>query len=229
MTVRAPTYAGLFLLTMATLMHEILLTRIFSVTLWYHFAFVAISVAMFGMTVGAVWVYLNPDRYPVERAPRQLATHALGQVAGQVVIVARHVPDDAHAASDPHALATVEAGVEVVSFYIEQHAESGPHGRTLAGGAAAVDVIAGQVQQQGGAARGSAVKSREAALRKAESLRFRDAADVEVIARVLYQAPQARGPGKALAHARALVPVVAPAVHEDADAEGAGAQAEVVG
>jgi hypothetical protein len=75
---RAPTYAGLFLLTLAALMHEILLTRIFSVTLWYHFAFVAISVAMFGMTVGAVWVYLNPDRYPVERAPRQLGIYALG-------------------------------------------------------------------------------------------------------------------------------------------------------
>jgi len=32
-------------------MYEILLTRIFSVTMWYHFAFVAISVALFGMTL----------------------------------------------------------------------------------------------------------------------------------------------------------------------------------
>ena len=75
---RVTTYAGLFLLTLAALMHEILLTRIFSVTLWYHFAFVAISVAMFGMTVGAVWVYLNPDRYPAERAPRQLVDRSRG-------------------------------------------------------------------------------------------------------------------------------------------------------
>ncbi len=41
-------YAGLFCVTLATLMHEILLTRIFSVTMWYHFAFMAISIAMFG-------------------------------------------------------------------------------------------------------------------------------------------------------------------------------------
>jgi hypothetical protein len=41
-------------------MYEILLTRIFSVTMWYHFGFVAISVAMFGMTVGAIVVYLFP-------------------------------------------------------------------------------------------------------------------------------------------------------------------------
>lgn len=31
-------YIGLFLITLSTLMYEILLTRIFSVTMWYHFA-----------------------------------------------------------------------------------------------------------------------------------------------------------------------------------------------
>jgi hypothetical protein len=41
-------------------MYEIVLTRIFSVTMWYHFAFVAISVALFGLTVGALLVYLFP-------------------------------------------------------------------------------------------------------------------------------------------------------------------------
>ncbi|OFW17649.1 MAG: hypothetical protein A3H97_13550 [Acidobacteria bacterium RIFCSPLOWO2_02_FULL_65_29] len=51
-------YAGVFLVALATLMLEILVTRIFSVTLWYHLAFVAVSIAMFGMTLGAVLVYL---------------------------------------------------------------------------------------------------------------------------------------------------------------------------
>jgi hypothetical protein len=60
----ARTYTGLFLVTLATLMFEILLTRIFSVTLWYHYAFIAISVALFGMTAGAVLVYLLPGRSP---------------------------------------------------------------------------------------------------------------------------------------------------------------------
>ncbi len=35
------TYAGLFLVTLSTLMYELLFTRIFSVTMWYHFAFLA--------------------------------------------------------------------------------------------------------------------------------------------------------------------------------------------
>jgi hypothetical protein len=49
-------YAGLFFTALSTLMFEILLTRIFSVTMWYHFGFMAISIAMFGMTVGAILV-----------------------------------------------------------------------------------------------------------------------------------------------------------------------------
>jgi hypothetical protein len=64
-------YLGLFLVTLATVMYEIVLTRIFSVTMWYHFAFVAISVAMFGMTVGALAVYLAPRFF----APESTRTH----------------------------------------------------------------------------------------------------------------------------------------------------------
>jgi hypothetical protein len=70
------TYAGLFMVTLATLMHEILLTRIFSVAMWYHYAFVAISVALFGMTVGAVLVYLFPRYFAPERIHYHLALSA---------------------------------------------------------------------------------------------------------------------------------------------------------
>ena len=48
----ARTFAGLFLVTLSTLTYQLLLTRTFSVTMYYHFAFVAISVTMFGMAVG---------------------------------------------------------------------------------------------------------------------------------------------------------------------------------
>ncbi|HEY9850497.1 MAG TPA: hypothetical protein V6D28_13615 [Leptolyngbyaceae cyanobacterium] len=71
------TYMGLFMVALATLMFEILLTRIFSVTMWYHFAFMATSVAMFGMTVGAVLVYLLPKYFTQEKAKFHLATTAL--------------------------------------------------------------------------------------------------------------------------------------------------------
>ena len=71
------TYVGLFLIALATLTHQVLLTRIFSVTMWDHFAFVAISIAMFGMTAGALAVYLLRRWFPREHVKAQLAGAAL--------------------------------------------------------------------------------------------------------------------------------------------------------
>lgn len=71
------TYAGVFMVTLATLMYEILLTRIFSVTMWYHFAFMAISIALFGMTVGGILVYLFPNYFTQERVKYHLALNSL--------------------------------------------------------------------------------------------------------------------------------------------------------
>src|SRR5262249_8678841 len=53
-------YGGLFLTALATLVLEVVDTRILSVLTWYHLAFLAISLALLGMTAGALWVYLRP-------------------------------------------------------------------------------------------------------------------------------------------------------------------------
>ena len=50
-------YLGLSFTTLATLILELSLTRLFSVIFYYHFAFLAVSVAMFGLTVGALLAY----------------------------------------------------------------------------------------------------------------------------------------------------------------------------
>ncbi|MGH7785955.1 MAG: hypothetical protein ACRERC_03760 [Candidatus Binatia bacterium] len=76
-TPRTGTYAGLFLVCLATLMYELLLMRVFSVTTFYHFAFMAVSVAMFGMTVGAIVVYLCPGWFPADDLHRRLGRAAL--------------------------------------------------------------------------------------------------------------------------------------------------------
>ena len=78
------TYLGIFCVALATLMYEILLTRIFSVTMLYHFAFVALSVAMFGLTAGALIVYLAPRLFPPEKLFDRLAVTA---VAFPIVIL----------------------------------------------------------------------------------------------------------------------------------------------
>ncbi|MBM3759610.1 MAG: hypothetical protein FJW36_05120 [Acidobacteria bacterium] len=51
-------YTGVALTTMATLLMELTLTRIYSVIFYYHFAFLAISVALFGLGAGGVFSYV---------------------------------------------------------------------------------------------------------------------------------------------------------------------------
>ena len=58
-------------------MWEILLTRLFSISMWYHYAFIAISIGMFGMTVGAIFVYLKPDYFTDARVKYHLTLFSL--------------------------------------------------------------------------------------------------------------------------------------------------------
>src|SRR3954453_4062750 len=69
-------YLAIFVLACATLSYQILITRFFSVMLYYHFAFAAISLAMLGLTRGAMEVYNKPDRYAPERVGVEFARHA---------------------------------------------------------------------------------------------------------------------------------------------------------
>jgi spermidine synthase len=47
--------AGIFLVSLASLMLEILITRVYSVIIWYGYAFIVISVAMLGLSFGGVF------------------------------------------------------------------------------------------------------------------------------------------------------------------------------
>src|SRR5579863_6594783 len=51
-------YIAVALTTLATLLLELSLTRIFSVVFYYHFAFLAISIALFGLGIGGVFSYV---------------------------------------------------------------------------------------------------------------------------------------------------------------------------
>jgi predicted membrane-bound spermidine synthase len=53
-------YSGVALTSLATLLFELSLTRIFSVVFYYHFAFLAISIALFGLGAGGVFSYVLP-------------------------------------------------------------------------------------------------------------------------------------------------------------------------
>jgi hypothetical protein len=50
-----PRLVGVFTVSLATLMLELTLTRLFSATMFYHFAFLAISLALFGSGASGVF------------------------------------------------------------------------------------------------------------------------------------------------------------------------------
>src|ERR1035437_1802263 len=52
---------GIGLMSFSALLLELGLTRIFSVVLFYHFAFLAISIALLGLGAGAVFAYLRRE------------------------------------------------------------------------------------------------------------------------------------------------------------------------
>src|SRR5262245_10109205 len=58
-------------------MIELALTRIFSVVMYYHFAFLAISIALFGLSASGVYVFLRRHRLNATPAPSLLARRSL--------------------------------------------------------------------------------------------------------------------------------------------------------
>jgi hypothetical protein len=82
-------YLGVFLISGSTLVLQIVQTRILSVVAWYHLAFFVISLALFGLTAGAVWVYLRAARFTNKTLSYDLAyfsgLFALATVIGLAV------------------------------------------------------------------------------------------------------------------------------------------------
>lgn len=54
------TFLGITLISLSALALEVVLTRVFSVLMWYHFAFMVISLALLGSGIAGVWLYLSP-------------------------------------------------------------------------------------------------------------------------------------------------------------------------
>ena len=80
--------AGVGAIAAAILMVELALTRIFSVTMYYHFAFLAISIALFGLSASGVYVYVMRHRFERTSTASLLASHSLLFAAATVLALA---------------------------------------------------------------------------------------------------------------------------------------------
>ncbi|MGE3707475.1 MAG: hypothetical protein AB7I13_19560, partial [Vicinamibacterales bacterium] len=77
--------AGVACVSAALLMTELALTRIFSVVMYYHFAFLAISIALFGLSASGVYAFVRRDALGRAEPHAQLATRSLVFAAATIV------------------------------------------------------------------------------------------------------------------------------------------------
>src|SRR5215510_10829513 len=80
--------AGVSSVSAALLMTELALTRIFSVTMYYHFAFLAISIALFGLSASGVTVYLLRRRLAPVHTGMLLAAISLAHAFSTLIALA---------------------------------------------------------------------------------------------------------------------------------------------
>ena len=87
-------FAAISLTSFSALLLELALTRLFSVVLFYHFAFLAISVALLGLGAGGVFAYLCESWLTGFETRRLAATLASGNAIAILftLLVALHVP-----------------------------------------------------------------------------------------------------------------------------------------
>jgi predicted membrane-bound spermidine synthase len=85
---QAAVFWGVALVSMAALMLQLAITRLFSATMYYHYAFLAVSLALFGSGAAGVGVYLAGRRLERSHTHRYLAGAALGLALTSVVTLA---------------------------------------------------------------------------------------------------------------------------------------------
>lgn len=89
---------GVALVSFAALLLELALTRLFSVILFYHFAFLAISIALLGLGAGGVFAYIGKRTLARYELPRLLTTLcSINAIAIPMVLeIVLHVPVSLH-------------------------------------------------------------------------------------------------------------------------------------
>src|SRR5215216_195127 len=74
---RTKIFFGVGLVTLSVLMLELSLTRLFSATMYYHYAFMAISLALFGSGASGVFIYVFQHKIDPERTAQWLSLAAI--------------------------------------------------------------------------------------------------------------------------------------------------------
>jgi predicted membrane-bound spermidine synthase len=87
------------MLSMSVLLFELALTRIFSIVLWYDYAFMAISIAFFGLGIGSLLTHILKNKVKREQLPSKiLQTTIIFAVSVPIflVVIGNVIPPNIH-------------------------------------------------------------------------------------------------------------------------------------
>jgi hypothetical protein len=89
----AASHAAIALISATAMLYQIAVTRLLSVVLWYHFAFLSISIAMLGLGASGVWFSLRAGK--ASTLPRLLLCAAVSLPLSVWVILQTRIGEDA--------------------------------------------------------------------------------------------------------------------------------------
>jgi hypothetical protein len=85
-------FVVIFFVSFGTILFELTLTRIFSIILWYDYAFMAISVAFFGLGVGAITVYISRSKSKIAVKDEEFINFNTSKILQSAVTFAISLP-----------------------------------------------------------------------------------------------------------------------------------------
>ena len=92
MRVSYRSHLAIALLSFAILFYQVAITRLLSVVLWYHFAFLSISLALLGLGAPGVWYALRARRWEVSTELRRLLVSAGLAIPLSILLIVKGIP-----------------------------------------------------------------------------------------------------------------------------------------
>jgi spermidine synthase len=114
---RHSTMFGVALIAFSALVLEVDITRIFAVTLWYYFGFVAISLALLGTAAAGVMCYVNPVRWTGDNYRRHMGSFAIALAVLCPLVIGIHLSSDFSDYTLHHGVFFAVLGMQMLGFF----------------------------------------------------------------------------------------------------------------
>jgi hypothetical protein len=108
---------GVGLIAFSTLLLEVDLTRVFAVTLWYYFGFVAISLALLGTAAAGVLCYINPARWTGDKYRHYMGWFSIALAVLSPLVIWVHLASDFSEYTLHHGMFFAILGLQMLGFF----------------------------------------------------------------------------------------------------------------